>query len=67
MELLDCAILGDGDTGKRGLRDYCPGVEGLRGEGLHGDAGVGETVEEGVVEGSWAAEAGLTSCVSAWN
>lgn len=57
MQLRDCATGRDGDAGERGLGDDGACVEGLGGEGLEGDAGVGEAVEEGVVEGGWAAEA----------
>lgn len=56
MELLDCATTRNGDSGRRGLGDDGPGIKGLRGESLDGDAGVRELVEEGVVEGGWAAE-----------
>ena len=34
-------------------------VEGGGGEGLHGHARVGVVVEEGVLDGRWAFEAGL--------
>lgn len=49
VQLREGGGLGDGDAGERGLQEGHPGVEGVRGEGLDGDAGVGVGVEEGVV------------------
>lgn len=52
----------DGDAGQGTLGDNSACVEGLGGKGLHGDAGVGEAVEECVMEGGWAAEAFYSRC-----
>lgn len=56
--------MGDGAVGwdlnawGMGLEEDAAGVEAGGGEGLDGDAGVGVGVEEGVVDGGGAAEAG---------
>ena len=57
MELGEGAVPGDGDTREGGLREDGTSVEGRGGEGLDGDASVGVVVEEGMMDGGWAAEA----------
>jgi len=62
VELDEGAVLGNGDTREGGLREDGASVEGRGREGLDGDAGVGVTVEEGVVEGGWTAQALQGEC-----